>query len=615
MEIAIQSSKTVKPAYGGSRSWDTQAMEVVPLTAFDELVNEYMSSIHAFYPPAPSNAAMEEGLAKALAEHREWAGKLTADRSTGRRAILLNDAGARFIEATADVALEAVMPLLTPSSALVQRLHPSISDGTAEELMLVQITRFACGSLVLGHTMHHAVGDGFAICQCLLAWGQATRGVAIDPLPVHDRESFFVPRDPPKVEFEHRGVELTVPEEDKNPSNINDDDASNNDVLVTHKLHFSREFISDLKSAASAGMPRPYSLMQCLMAHLWRCITMARGLTGDKSMIRKRHMLLTEEILEQNPSLCAHMAPSLDARHDIVVAEVPKLGRAAAEVALKEWGRPRSQVTHLVFCTYSGVDMPGADYQLTRLLGLRPSVSRLMLYQQGCFAGGTVLRVAKDLAENNRGARVLVVCSEINAIMFRGPSEAHLDSLVGQTLFGDGAAAVIVGADADEPVERPLFQLVSARQSIVPDSEGAIEGHLREAGLTFHLLKDVPGLIAGNIERALEDAFAAIGVSDWNSIFWVVHPGGPAILDKVEATVGLDATRMRASRHVLSEYGNMSSACVLFILDEVRRRSLEDGCSTTGEGMDWGVLFGFGPGLTMETVVLRSAPITGGPAA
>ncbi|PNX68812.1 chalcone synthase, partial [Trifolium pratense] len=61
-----------------------------------------------------------------------------------------------------------------------------------------------------------------------------------------------------------------------------------------------------------------------------------------------------------------------------------------------------------------------------------------------CFAGGTVLRLAKDLAENNKGARVLVVCSEITAVTFRGPSDTHLDSLVGQALFGDGAAAVIL---------------------------------------------------------------------------------------------------------------------------------------------------------------------------
>ena len=146
-----------------------------------------------------------------------------------------------------------------------------------------------------------------------------------------------------------------------------------------------------------------------------RSLTRTSGGAGEKSQIRKRYMHLTEEILQDNPNMCAYMAPSLDARQDIVVVEVPKLGKAAAQKSIKEWGQPRSKITHLVFCTTSGVDMPGADYQLTKMLGLRPSVKRLMMYQQGCFAGGTVLRLAKDLAENNRGARVLVVCSEITA--------------------------------------------------------------------------------------------------------------------------------------------------------------------------------------------------------
>ncbi|XP_037475236.1 chalcone synthase 2-like [Triticum dicoccoides] len=326
--------------------------------------------------------------------------------------------------------------------------------------------------------------------------------------------------------------------------------------------------------------------------------------------IRKRYMHLTEEILQDNPNMCAYMAPSLDARQYIVVVEVPKLGKEAAQKAIKEWGQPRSKITHLVFCSTSGVDMPGADYQLTKMLGLRPSVKRLMMYQQGYFAGGIVLRLAKDLAENNRGACVLVVCSEIIAVNFRGPHESHLDSLVGQALFGDGAAAVIVDADPDMSVERPLFQLVSASQTILPDSEGAIDGHLREVGLTFHLLKDVPGLISKNIERALEDTFKPLGIDDWNSVFWIAHPGGPAILDMVEAKVNLNKERMRAIRHVLSKYGNMSSTCVLFITDEVRKCSVEDGHTTTGEGMEWGVLFGFGPGLTVETVVLHSVPIS-----
>lgn len=133
--------------------------------------------------------------------------------------------------------------------------------------------------------------------------------------------------------------------------------------------------------------------------------------------------------------------------------------------------------------------MPGADYALTKLLGLRHTVKRVMLYQQGCFAGGTVLRIAKDLAENNRGARILVVCSEITAVTFRGPNEGHLDSLVGQALFADGAAAVIVGADPVEGSENALFEIWWTGENILPDSEGAIDGHLREVGLTFHLLK------------------------------------------------------------------------------------------------------------------------------
>ncbi|KAL4366426.1 hypothetical protein GQ457_05G011650 [Hibiscus cannabinus] len=328
----------------------------------------------------------------------------------------------------------------------------------------------------------------------------------------------------------------------------------------------------------------------------------------DKSMIKKRYMYLTEEILKENPNMCAYMAPSLDARQDIVVVEVPKLGKEAAAKAIKEWGQPKSKITHLVFCTTSGVDMPGADYQLTKLLGLKPSVKRYMMYQQGCFAGGTVLRLAKDLAENNKGARVLVVCSEITAVTFRGPSDTHLDFLVGHALLGDGAAAIIVGADPDAKIEHPLFQLVSAAQTILPSSDGVINGQLREVGLIYHLSKDVPDLISKNIEKSLVEAFSPIGIRDWNSIFWIAHPGGPAILDQVEAKLGLKEEKLRATRHVLSEFGNMSSACVLFVLDEMRKKSVEEGKASTGEGLEWGVLFGFGPGLTVETVVLHSIP-------
>lgn len=142
--------------------------------------------------------------------------------------------------------------------------------------------------------------------------------------------------------------------------------------------------------------------------------------------------------------------------------------------------------------------------------------------------------------------------------------------------------------------------------------EGAIEGHLREVGLTFHLKDNVPSLIGENIEKSLEETFHPLGITDWNSLFWVTHPGGPAIIKRIEETVGLNSDKLNATKHVLSEYGNMSSACVIFILDEMRRRSMEEGRTTTGEGLKWGVLFGFGPGLTMETIALHSANIDHG---
>lgn len=320
-------------------------------------------------------------------------------------------------------------------------------------------------------------------------------------------------------------------------------------------------------------------------------------------------MYLTEEILKGNPNLCGYMEPSLNARQDMMVVEVPRLGKEAAQKAIREWGQPKSKITHLIFCTTSGIDIPGADYQLTKLLGLRPSVNRFMIYQQGCFAGGTALRLAKDLAENTKGARILIVCSEITAFTFRGPSLTHVDTLVGQALFADGAAAAIVGSDPIQDIEKPLFQIISASQTLIREGHGAIDGHVREAGLLIHLLKDIPGIISNNIETALDEAFQPFGISDWNSIFWIVHPGGPAILDQVEEKLALKPEKLRSTRHILSEYGNMSSACVLFILDEMRMSSLKDGLSTTGEGFEWGILFGLGPGLTVEKVVLRSTSI------
>ncbi|KAL9229857.1 hypothetical protein vseg_005278 [Gypsophila vaccaria] len=331
----------------------------------------------------------------------------------------------------------------------------------------------------------------------------------------------------------------------------------------------------------------------------------------EKSGIRKRHMYITEDLLKQNPLMCNYNASSLDSRQEILRREVPKLAATAAMQAIAEWGQSVDKITHLIFCTMSSVDMPGADYHLARLLDLPLSVNRFMLYHQGCYAGGTALRLAKDIAENNRGARVLVVCSEMTVSSFRGPTETHMGSMVAQALFGDGSGAVIIGTNPDPSTERPIFEILWASQTMLANSGEAIEGHLNQVGLHINLHKDVPKLLSRDIRKVLVEAFDVIGldVLDWNSVFWVAHPGGPAILDELELELGLGSDKLIASRYVLSEFGNMSSACVLYILDEMRRRSFKEGKTTTGEGLKWGVLLGFGPGVTVETVVLRSVPI------
>ncbi|XP_020591420.1 bibenzyl synthase-like [Phalaenopsis equestris] len=326
----------------------------------------------------------------------------------------------------------------------------------------------------------------------------------------------------------------------------------------------------------------------------------------ERTAIRKRHFVWNEEVLKQNPCLRTFMEPSLNTRQEIVCSEIPKLGAEAARNAIREWGQPERSITHLIFCTTSGMNLPGADFEAAQILGLNHSVERVMLYQQGCFAGGTVLRLAKCLAESRRGARVLVICAESTTSLVRSPSREHQYDLIAQALFADGASALIIGTEPNaEAGERPIFSIFSTAQVTLPDSGDAIRGYLKEGGLIATLAKDVPLIISENIERCLQEAFGPLGISDWNSIFWAPHPGGRAILDGIEDKLGLKPEKLWAARHVLAEYGNMSSVCVHYILDEMRRRDVKNGKAPTGDGPEWGVLFGFGPGLTVETVVLR----------
>ncbi|OAY51492.1 agmatine coumaroyltransferase-2 [Manihot esculenta] len=275
MKVRIESTRTVQPIYEGNCPPPTS--HCIPLSVFDKVTyNTHIAVIYAYRPPTPKNATIELGLQRALSEYREWAGRLGEDEK-GNPVIFLNDKGVKLVEASVDGKLDQLMPL-KPSPFLLS-LHPSLKD--VEELVQVQLTRFTCGSLVVGFTAHHLVADGHSTSNFLVAWGKASRGVDMSPIPLHDR-TIFIPRKPPHFEFEHRGVEFKTKGLLKDCPNKYDDNFV--DDIIVHKVHFTLDFLSKLKARASPPLNnlqnKPYSTFESLVAHLWRAVTRARGLGG-----------------------------------------------------------------------------------------------------------------------------------------------------------------------------------------------------------------------------------------------------------------------------------------------------------------------------------------------
>ncbi|KAI5058743.1 hypothetical protein GOP47_0026913, partial [Adiantum capillus-veneris] len=323
----------------------------------------------------------------------------------------------------------------------------------------------------------------------------------------------------------------------------------------------------------------------------------------DRSGILNRYSILTEEFLKEHPEFYTPGAPSLEQRNAIFAEAVPKLAHEAAVQAIAEWGRPASEITHLVVATLTGVAIPGADVMLTKSLGLRPDVNRVMLYMLGCYAGITALRVAKDLAENNPSSRILICCSELAAPTFRAPNAKFPYDLVGTALFGDGASGVIVGAQPQPRIERPLYEIEWVGEVLAPDSEKIIEGTLKLEGLQFYLDRTLPSLVSKHVGAFCRTALDnAPSKPDFNDVFWAIHSGGPAILTAVQEALELNPEKLAASRHILKHYGNISASTVLFVLDELRKADSE---ADNQSDCEWGIAVAFGPGVTIEGALLK----------
>lgn len=271
--------------------------------------------------------------------------------------------------------------------------------------------------------------------------------------------------------------------------------------------------------------------------------------------------------------------------------------RGALELALRavdDLGieAERARVTHLIVASCTGFTAPGLDLQLVGRLGLRPDVARTMIGFMGCSAAVPALRAARDAVLADPAARVLVVNLELCTLHLQETSD--LETVLSFLLFADGAAAALVTAEATG------FSLGDFRSVLIPDSAALITWRIGDAGFLMHLSGQVPGRIAGALrdDAARTDPAGILRGEGIGAVdLWAVHAGGRTVLDAVEIGLGLEPDALLASREILREHGNMSSATVMFVL----RRLL----AAPGAPGERGLAMAFGPGMVAETFRFR----------
>ncbi|CAL5328962.1 unnamed protein product [Camellia sinensis] len=327
--------------------------------------------------------------------------------------------------------------------------------------------------------------------------------------------------------------------------------------------------------------------------------------------VKTRYVVMSEEILKKYPELATEGLPTVTQRLDICNKAVTQMAIEASQSCIKKWGRPISGITHLVYVSSSEARLPGGDLYLARGLGLSPETHRVMLYFMGCSGGVAGLRVAKDIAENNPGSRVLLATSETTIIGFRPPNPDRPYDLVGAALFGDGAGAIVIGSDPIPSIERPLFELHTSIQHFLPDTEKIIDGRLTEEGINFKLSRELPQIIEDNIEGFCGKLMEIVGYSekDYNKMFWAVHPGGPAILNRLEKRLDLEPEKLGASRRALADYGNASSNTIVYVLEYMVEENLKMKKENQENSDEWGLILAFGPGITFEGILARNLAV------
>jgi predicted naringenin-chalcone synthase len=307
------------------------------------------------------------------------------------------------------------------------------------------------------------------------------------------------------------------------------------------------------------------------------------------------NLLETAEHCRYFPRASHHAAPSTAERMATYKRESVPLALRAARQALADARVEASEITHLVAVSCTGQFLPGLDAALVRQLGLADTVNRIPLHFVGCAAGLKAVCLSRQIVAGHPAAKVLVVCVELCTLHIQPSSDR--EALFGASFFGDGASACLVGAAGD--TQPGIFQLGREHSVLLPDSAGEMVWEVGNHGFDLYLSTNIPKLIG---QWVPEQARRLIGEESMPEL-WAIHPGGKGIIDTLEDIFELSEEQTRPSRTVLRKYGNMSSATILFVLDEMRWGLVDRGCRRTS-----GVALAFGPGLSFEMLEITYVP-------
>jgi alkylresorcinol/alkylpyrone synthase len=304
----------------------------------------------------------------------------------------------------------------------------------------------------------------------------------------------------------------------------------------------------------------------------------------DNAQVHKRHAIFPIEYLVEPRALAK--------TNNEYIEHAVKLGREAAEKCLERAGLKPDDIDLIITVSCTGFMIPSLDAHLINLMGFRSNVRRMPFTELGCAAGAMALGRAADYLKANPGGNVLIISVELPSLTFQRKDISQAN-LISSILFGDGAAAVIVsGKQTRGP------KILASETYTFPDSLGAMGFDLRDSGFHILLAKDVPEMIGEKIGGLVQAFLDRQGRKREEIKGWILHPGGARLLGNVEKQLGLSKCDTQPSWDILGNVGNLSSATILFILQEwMEKRPLNPG--------EYAMAAAFGPGFSAEFLLLQ----------